>query len=132
MGRKGYIHRMLQHGINVLNAAAEDVAPFETYPITVTLPPEPGYGSRSFTVEGYFDENPAVNRVAAVGVKAGLNGILYIRETQTPEPLTSYYHQGVPVGHTFEVRGRQYRCIKADFARGEYAFYLSDLNEYPA
>lgn len=121
---------MLNHGLAVLNTAAEDVAAFETYPIVVSLPPAPGFGSRTLEVEGYFDENPSVYRYGAVGLKASLNGVLYVRRTQTPEPLTFWHNQGIPAGAVFNVRGRLYRCIRADYARDEYAFLLSDLNEY--
>lgn len=129
--RKGYYHRMFQHGISTLNDAAQDVAAFEEYEITLSFPKQPGVGARQIKVEGYFDENPSPYRFPATGLKAALNGVLFVRENQTPEPLTALHHQGIPAGMQFEVRGRKYTCMRADFARGEYAFLLSDLNEYP-
>src|SRR5690606_12667498 len=100
-------------------------------PVTITWPGEPGRAERTQTVEAaYFDENPAPQTIAATGIKGALNGILYIRESQAPDDLTrSFYDASIPVGYRFSVRGRQYRVVKADLARGEYRFMLSDLHE---
>jgi len=129
MARKGYINMMLQHGIEVLNGAAEDVAAFERFPVIIRLPGAPGVAPTEYEVDAYFDENPAVQPLTSIGIKNALNGILYIRETQTPVDLTRLVDQTIPVGMEFIVRGRRYRCTRADFARGEYAFLLSDMNE---
>lgn len=131
MARKGYYHRMFRHGIDVLNDAAQDVAAFEEYEITLHFPAAPGVGRRQIKVEGYFDENPSPYRFPATGLRAALNGVLFVRENQTPEELTALHHAGIPANMEFHVRGRKYVCMRADYARGEYAFLLSDLNEYP-
>ena len=128
--RASYLHRMFKRGISVLNSAAEAVAEFETLPIEITWPPRIGVDPRTIVVRGYFDENPALHTIASTGIKASLNGILYVRETQVDDDLRRSIHdQSIAVGFAFKVRGREYRCVKADFARGEYAFTLSDLNE---
>lgn len=130
MSRSGYYTRMFKRGIDVLNRAAEDVAALEEHPITITLPPRPGVGAVTYEVSAYFDENPAPQSLTNLGIKAALNGILYIRETQVPFDLRRSVHDGsIPVGYKFTVRGREYRCTKASFARGEYAFMLNDLLE---
>lgn len=131
MSREGYYFKMLQHGVNVLNDAAEDVAAFEEYAVYITFPGQPGVAPATIEVEGYFDTNPSPTAYAAVGQKVSLNGILYVRVTQAPQRLTNVYDQGVIAGLTFSVRGRKYRCVKAEFDRSEYLFMLSDMNEAP-
>jgi len=130
VSRKSYLHNMLKHGVSVLNEAAEATAAFEQHPITITMPSQPGVGPKTYTVTGYFDENPSQNSIANLGIKSALNGILYLRETQAPFDLRRSVVDGsVPVGMKFGARGREYRCTRADFARGEYAFVLNDLLE---
>lgn len=132
MSLDGYYASMLDYGMDVLDEFAEDVASFEEHPITVTLPPRPGRKPTTLEIRGYFDENPAPHAIASTGIKASLNGILYVRRDQTPEDLRRSAEDGsIAAGYRFTVRGREYRCIKADYARREYAFALSDLNETP-
>lgn len=130
MARKGYLHAMLRHGLDVLDAAAEEVAAFEALPMTITFPGRPGVAPKTLPIEGYFDGNPSPHRHTAIGVKASLNAVLYVRENQAPAELTNMpLSQALPVGYRVTARGRQYRVTRAEFDRREYALLLSDENE---
>src|SRR5690606_36237397 len=87
MSLDGYYASMLEYGMDVLDEFAEDVASLEELTIRVTLPPKPGREPTTLTVRGYFDQNPAPHTIASTGIKASLNGILYVRRDQTPEDL---------------------------------------------
>lgn len=132
MSLDGYYASMLEYGMDVLDEFAEDIASLDELTIRVTLPPKPGREPTTLTVRGYFDQNPAPHTIASTGIKASLNGVLYIRRDQTPEDLRRSAEDGsIAAGYRFQIGKREYRCIKADYARREYAFLLSDFNEVP-
>ena len=126
MSLDGYYGDMLRYGLEVLDEFAEDTSE----PVLISFPPRMGRAPKTVAARGTFDERAALQVLASTGIKASFNGVLYIRAPQTPEDLKRSAHDGsIPVGYRFRLRGRDYRCIKAEYARGEYAFTLSDLNE---
>lgn len=126
----GYYANMLTHGMDVMDTFAEDVAGLEELPITVEMPPQVGVKPQTYALKGFFKENPAVQTITSTGIRNSFNGVLYVRRDHTPVDLRrSAEDHSIAVGMKFAVRGRQYRCIKADYGRREYAFTLSDLGE---
>lgn len=130
MPRKGYHYNRFRRAMNVLDRAAHGPAALEEFPIIAEPPPRPGVDTVPLELDGYFDENPSPYTIAATGIGNKLNGILYVRRTQTTEDLRRSADDGtIAAGWKFHVRGRQYRCMRADYARGEYAFLLNDLGQ---
>lgn len=127
MARDGYFTSMFQEAIEQLNLAAEDVAALEPFPLQIELPPEPGVGRRMLDVEGFFNPNPSPQVLKAVGLQQSYNGVLYVRDNQTPEGLTRGTDATVPAGMRIHARGRQYRVVKALYERGLYTFVLNDI-----
>lgn len=128
MSRSGHHHRKFRRAIRRLDQVAPAATAFEPLPVRIIAPPKPGHEEFEFEVEGYLDENPSPYTYPSIGISNNLNGVLYVREAHMPYNLRRSLLDGtIPVGYTVEARGRKYRVTRADVARGEYAFLLSDM-----
>lgn len=118
---------------DVLDKFADHMA-LDEQPFTVVVrtPNAPLLPRESYEVRAVYDPNPAVEILNQIGLKNGLNGLLYIRESHLPRGLTFITDSDGTIrsGYEFVVRGRMFYAVKMFQDREEIAFLLNDQLEY--